>query len=432
MSNDATDRAEALADMKRILDGAEGRKLTASERHEFDNREAFVKSIDIRTSFNSKNGSAMNGIPEIRGEANEKLSKGQSVREYVKRASANGVSFDSVSGGYAGRGKGNTDFDTKAYWGARLGFCPPNAETRALGEDTSSGSGAGAAVSPQTWSADVIDYLYAATILGRVGATVVPMANEQVNVPQFTATVAPTWVAENGSISLDATPAFSTLALTANGGIKDITLISLELAQDAYVQGGLGGFLAQFIARKVAVSMDLAALYGVAGATGLPGMINESGFVTRVYTGDGGSGVKPIDTTELSVIAALARTALVEPNAFVMSPALYGLLHRQTGTGGYPGFFPTPEDAAMLDQVATTSVGVAETYAGAQTGGALTSIYCGDWSRVIVGVRLDLSTTVLRERYVDSGQVGLFSFMRTSIRTSHPESFTRTKAVKLS
>jgi hypothetical protein len=48
---------------------------------------------------------------------------------------------------------------------------------------------------------------------------------QQVKVPQLIGVLSPSWVAENGSISLDSGPAFSSVILDASGGFKDITLM---------------------------------------------------------------------------------------------------------------------------------------------------------------------------------------------------------------
>jgi hypothetical protein len=65
-----------------------------------------------------------------------------------------------------------------------------------------------------------------------------------------------------------------------------------------------------------------------------------------------------------------------------------------------------------------------------QTTGAYGSLYCGPFNQFLVfGSRMDLQTRVLSERYVDSGEFGLFAFLRCSIRFAHPETFTRTIGV---
>ena len=44
----------------------------------------------------------------------------------------------------------------------------------------------------------------------------------------------------------------------------------------------------------------------------------------------------------------------------------------------------------------------------------------------MVGMHLDVRTQVLNERYIDAGEIGLFSYVRASIRYAHPETFSRT------
>jgi hypothetical protein len=48
---------------------------------------------------------------------------------------------------------------------------------------------------------------------------------------------------------------------------------------------------------------------------------------------------------------------------------------------------------------------------------------------MIMGVHLDLQTRIITERYIDSGEFAIFSFLRVSIRVAHPETFTRTIGV---
>src|SRR5437879_5733120 len=115
----------------------------------------------------------------------------------------------------------------------RLGIAKPTIESRALLEDT---PGSLQAATPQEWNANYIDVLLPQTILGRVNAVTVPMSQETMNIPVFTSTVSPSWIAEAGSISLDANPAFSVLPLFATAGFKDITTFSVEAAQDAYLK----------------------------------------------------------------------------------------------------------------------------------------------------------------------------------------------------
>jgi len=216
------------------------------------------------------------------------------------------------------------------------------------------------------------------------------MGAELVNIPQLTGTPAPTWIAENAASSIDGTPAFSTLQLSAKGAFFNL-LYSIELSQDAYIQGGLPGMLAASAAKKYAIALDQAWLYGVTGNTGNPGLSNEVGVNMRKYAGHTlTTGQAPADFSEPSIMAEIVRNANAVPNALICSPALYGTLSR-LNVSAYAKYWTPPTDVQSLrPPVYSTSIPNVETdpAAGtnpAQTGGTMTSLYCGDFMRVIMG-----------------------------------------------
>ena len=359
------------------------------------------------------------------------------MRQWVDLAAEKGMTVEETRGGRPQPIIGS-GFDENAYWGARLGLTKPNAEMRALGEDT---VGSGQAITPQSWTAKFIDYLYPKTMLGQLGASMVPMTTELVNVPQLTGAVQPQWVAENSATSLDATPAFSTLQLAAHGMFYDITLYSMELAQDAYIQGDLPGVLADSAAKNYAVLVDTAGFYGIAGNTGCPGFSNEVGVVLRKH-GQGGAssnvahtlttGQAIADTQEPSTLVEMVRAKNVEPTGFATSPQYVGTFNR-INVPSYGKVWEIPADAKDLwlnHTVASVTIPVIETDPGvgvvpAQTGGTMTSLYCADWSRVYIGMHLGMQTAILKERYADQLQVGLLTYMRFCVRLTHPEAFVR-------
>lgn len=428
---------------------SEKRQLTAVEAAEFDRLDGNVKQLgklagivnEDSSGYVDTRGSSYDraATGPVEGRANEPVRPGQ-VREWFDKAQRNNVGFTTGSreSGYrpVSLASQGTDRDLNRYWAERMGVARGSVETRTLGEDTSSGSGAAQAITPQSWVADYVDVLLPNTILGQVGAKVVPMSTEYVNIPVFSSTVSPSWIAEAGSISLDANPAFSSLQLIATGGFKDITLYSLEAAQDAYIRGDLDGMLTQAIAKKMAVVLDTSMLLGVSGNSGIPGLVSESGFVTRHYTGDSGtSGKTPTDTTELGVVVENIAKKNVMPNAFVSNIGTREAFER-IAVSAYGKFWDNPSIAQSCVDNWVTSENSALPYAEtdpatatsvAQSGGSYSSLYAGPWNEfAIVGMHLDLQTTVLKERYVDSGEVGIFSFCRYSVRFAHPETFSRT------
>jgi HK97 family phage major capsid protein len=367
-------------------------------------------------------------VPEIEGRPGEKLQRGQSMKEYVRRAAENGVQW-SIDGGSPRPIQAWDNERENDYWGQRFGFA--RRESRALGEDT---SGSGLAITPQSWTASVVEYLYADAVIGDLGLTQVAMPTEIYNVPVMTAPVAPSWLAENSTIGIDANPAFGPLQLNAQGGFKDITLFSVELAQDAYVSGTLPDFLARSCARNMALAMDVAAINGVSGNAGNPGLNAETGFTYRHYSGDSGTtGATIASTAELSVINEVVRGQNAHTEAYLMNHKVAGTLSRTTA-GTFPMFWPIPADVADIPWVTTSNANVvpatetdpATASSVAQTGGTMSSIYAGPWHFGVMGVHLALETRPLVERYVDTGSVGMFSIMRASIRWAHPNTFVRT------
>ena len=425
--------------IKKLDDGT----ITRAEREEWDSHRRVVDECDAALSRHEsakKVGSLempsktnrskpWKHDKQVRGEVGEVLDNRTSAVSWVDAAAKNGVQVRSLRSGRAYEMVDST-FDTNAYWAQRMGLSPRGAEYRALGEDT---AGSGQAITPQTWTAQFIDYLYPMTLLGNLGASRVMMPTEQVNVPQFTAPVQPQWIAENTATTLDANPSFSSLTLLAKGMFYDITLYSMEMAQDAYIQGGLPGMLAQSAARNFAIAIDQAGFYGVAGNLGCPGFSNEVGVQLRKYAGHAGTtGQAPADTQEMSMLIELVRAKNVEPTGFATSPQLVGTINRLNAST-YARYWRMPDDAKDLwanHTAVSTQIPVVETdpttgTVPAQTGGSYTSIYCADWSRVLIGIHLDMQTQILRERYADQLQIGLLTYMRFSVRLSHPEAFVR-------
>lgn len=347
---------------------------------------------------------------EIRGVANETLSPAQSIAEWRSRALSNGVE---------GLGKDQgTDRDMNRYWAERVGIRPATVETRAMGEDISSGAGAGQAIVPQEWSASFIDLLRAKLVLSDAGITTLPMQSEVYNYPQWMADVAPAWIAENAAVTLDANPQFSTVQFNAKGAYLDITLVSRQILEDTYQQNGLAGLLRETIAAKYARLVEQVAFYGTASNVGNPGLLNESGLV---IVNNGTNGGAPVDTTPFSIAAESVRNANAEPTAFITNPKLKGTFARLNAST-YAHFWEMPSDVADIEVVDTTAIVSNETVG---TGTNLSSFYCGPWQRMILGVRTDLDVQVLRERYADQSQIGFVSYMRFSIRTTHPETFAK-------
>ena len=150
----------------------------------------------------------------------------------------------------------------------------------------------------------------------------------------------------------------------------------------------------------------------------------------------GTTGLVPTTTQELGVIAESVLKKNVQPTHFVSNVGVREAFTR-IPVGAYGRYWDMPAVAQNMKWVTSensalpyveTDPATASTVA--QTGGSYGSLYAGNWQRFCyMGVRLDLQTRVLTERYIDSGLVGIFAWMRFSIRFAHPETFVRTIGV---
>lgn len=389
---------------------AEGRKMTEAEQREFDKLDMEVSRATMEPDHRGvKTGKSEPRAGEIQGRPNELLSPSQSLSEWRRRAVENKVPGILSDG---------TDRDLNRYWAERCGLVMPTMESRVLGEDTSSGAGAGQAIVPQEWSTSFIDLLRAKLVLSDAGITTMPMHTEIFNYPQWLSDTAPTWIAENAAVSLDGNPQFSSLQFNAKGAYLDVTLVSREILEDTNQAGGLDGLLREVIAAKYARLVESVAFYGTASNVGNPGLLNESGLV---IVNNGTNGGAPTDSTPFSAAAQKTRLANAEPTAFITNPNLRGTFARLNAST-FARFWEVPADVSDVPVLDTTAIVSNETVG---TGTNLSSFYCGPWEKMILGMRVDLNVQVLRERYADQAQVGFVSYMRFSIRTSHPETFAK-------
>jgi HK97 family phage major capsid protein len=424
-------RSRTYGRMEALMDAVNGgRKLTPGERDEYERLERDLRGIDATVKIrkdSKRRDKGSKADARIEGRPNELVPPGH-MGTWYRRAVENGVMANE-----------GTDRDMNRFLGERMGFAKPGIETRTILEDT---AGSGQALSPTRYLADTIDVLLPNTLMGQLGVHTVAMDREQVQMPVYTSTYAgPQWIAEAGSLSLDAGPAFAPLLLSAPGGWKFYTAVSLEMAMDAFLQGTLDQWLAEAASRKLAVALDTSLLLGVAGNVGVPGLINESGFVTRKQTGDAGIiGLAPVATTELGVIAeqAVKKNIPVEDLAFISNIGVHEAFER-IPVASFGKFFEDPP--LVADTPWLTSENSALAYVEtdpatantvAQTGGTFSSLYCGPWARsTYFGIRLDLGASLMRldQRLIDQGLIGYFSMFRGSIRQAYPSTYTRTIGV---
>ena len=423
-------RASCLAAQSNLINSNGG----FTDRAEFSRLTEKINDLDAqivqaKQRFEGAPGKRKNGVE---GRQMEVLSADQSISSWLKGARENNVSLTTESGRpYSLRSEGS-DMDFNSYWADAMGMRRnPGPEFRAMGEEVGSG---GSAIVPTQWQAKFVDYLYPLTVMGNAGMSKFVMPAQTVLLPQLTSPQAPQWIAENNTVNLDASASLADITFAAHGAFVDLFTYSYEMAQDSLISGGLDQVIQDSMAARYKIIVDQAALYGIAGyPVGNPGMVNE-GITLHKWDAHGGTaGTAPTNPNELSVMAEMVRNANAEPNHFLGSPAAFGTLSRLAGSGGtYPLYWkPSPDVIDIWPPVYSTTLGgntETDPAAGnipALTGGSYQSMYCGDFTRVIFGARLDMTVVPLRELFAQSKQYGIMTYMRYSIRTSHPEAFVR-------
>lgn len=414
-------RDRHVSEMSSIL--AKG-KLTPEDRESFDAHERDVAEIDRHLDEPKRDYATVGpvqGRMTPRGSELDlpvgaaRLRPQDSIAEYAQRHNIGGVAST--------RGV-PSDFDFNAYWGQQCGFAKPGPELRAiygLGEDVSSGSGAGNAVVATLWAHEVVDLIRAKCWLFAAGATTVPVMSELTNFPIWEADVQPAYVAETGSVSLDTTPNIGTLQANCAGAYVDITAASLNVLEDAYNNGGINALVQNSIAQKYARLLDSVALYGQVGSTGNPGIVNEGsgpgttgGILAQTM---GADGAIPTSYADISKAAAQVREQSVEPTAVVWHPGVQAVYAQLVDTLGQP-MRPTPDVANLSYFDSALLNGFVETKGSSSV---TSSLYVGDFSYVHCFMRLDpaIQTAPLRERYADQQLMAWLSRMRFSVRTFH-------------
>jgi HK97 family phage major capsid protein len=110
--------------------------------------------------------------------------------------------------------------------------------------------------------------------------------------------------------------------------------------------------------------------------------------------------------------------------AAVMSPRTARTFNGLVDTLGQP--LRRPDRLTGVPFLATTSVPVNETQGTASTA---SSILLGDFGEVYVGMRTELTISVLQERYADVGQVGFVLWLRADVAIARPAAMARISGI---
>lgn len=288
------------------------------------------------------------------------------------------------------------------------------AERRALSEGTATEGGY---TVPTPVSAEFIDKLRAATCAIRAGARTVPMTSATLSMARLDTDPTVSWRLENALID-DSDPVFSQLLLEAKA-CAGIVKVSRELLSDSV---NVNEILTNAFVRVMALELDRVALWNDGTDDGPIGVAATSG-INEVSMGTNGAALTNYNPL-IDARYELQLDNAGDPTAFIMHPRTDRDMAKLVNGNDDP--LPVPEVLRNVPRMSTTSASIAETQGSATTA---SSILTGNFRELFIGIRDQVSITVLKERYADFGQIGFLVWMRADVQLAHKASFCRVKGV---
>jgi HK97 family phage major capsid protein len=295
---------------------------------------------------------------------------------------------------------------------------------------TSSGS----AIVPTVWAADVIDRARNLSAVTQAGAQLVPMDAKTVQIGRLTGDPTAAFRAEGSTITAsDVTLDNVTLTATT---MNALVVGSMEWFQDAPNSNEL---VSEAIAQAMATQLDLVCLYGSitsgAGSINLPTPSNPRGILAALNAtapssvlGGATNGTTQTSTTFWNEILDLLYTPRdynEQPNALIWNSKAARLYAKAYDTTGQP--LQMPAEIAALQRYTSNQV---PSYTQGTMTSVATDVFCGDFSQLLIGQRLDLTLQVLSEAYATSGQIGILATWRGDVGLARPRAFSVYKAIK--
>lgn len=345
--------------------------------------------------------------------------------------------FDGVARNYCGpteseestllapeqRMSSSIDFSGSEYRGLRVGDylramvrgASNDVERRALAEGADS---AGGYTVPEVLSAQLIDLMRAKNVAIKAGARTIPLTSDTHHIAKVATDPVPAWRAENASIN-ESDPTFTRVSF-APKSLAVLVKVSREIIEDSL---NINEELPRILTAALAGELDRAVFLGTGTGNEPSGLDSLSGVQGLAHDA--------AITNYAPLVAARRQLMGVNTDsisAFVMHPDVESVFGGLTDTTGQPLSYPPILDRPQpLNMLTTTQLPV-----DLGTGTNESTIYCGDFTKLVIGVRSDIRIEILRERYADNHQYGFIAHMRADVQAIQPNNLLRITGVQLS
>lgn len=280
---------------------------------------------------------------------------------------------------------------------------------------------AGGFTIPQILLPDYIKFLYANTILDKLGITRVPMPNGNFSIPRMDATSAVGWVGETAAV--DETQATFGEVNLRSKKLKAMTAVSNTLLRQNVV--GLDAWVSQDLQMVSRIALDLAFLYGLGTEFTPRGLKNIPGIQTI-----GGTSTAFAKETPINMIALLEQANVPMNNvAWIFSPVGKSWVLQQAFASGPWAW----ADEMLRNKTLNGFPFISSATVQKDAANAYSDFWVLDASLALWGVSYDLSLELSREgTFVSGGQtISAFDQDLTLIRViaEHDFSMRQPKAV---
>lgn len=410
MLKDLTAKKDSLAsEMRALVDRAkaEQREFTPEENARFDALDADMTAIRGTLERAKKVDDLPPVLPVVHdraatddGAEMRALGREETVRSWVEKSSKYVDDFGRLRLGEVMR--------------AMVTGPRTDLERRALAEGADS---TGGITVPDLTSAEFIDRLRAAVVAIRAGARTVPLRSDVTKMARLTTDPTAAWRAEAGAVA-ESDPAFDGVTF-APKSLDVFFKVSRELVEDSV---NIETALETALLRAFAVAVDAACFNGT-GTSSQPLGLRNMTSVTQVVMGGGTTAAQLVGFEKvIDTLAALWTANVQTPTAMVLAPRSLATLAklRESATSGQQ-LIP-PSVLTAFPWLQTSSVPINETQGASTT---CSTLYIGDFSAMMLGIRTEMQIEVARELYRGNYQFGFFGHLRMDVQVQHQESFAR-------
>ena len=276
-------------------------------------------------------------------------------------------------------------------------------ERRALSEGS---DGAGGVTVPTIVASQMIDKLRSASVVVQAGAQTVPLQSDQQKIARLASDPSPAFRDENASIT-ESDPTFDSVTFVPRS-LALMIKISRELYEDSL---NLERELPRIMATALAKEVDKICLLGTGSAPQPRGVLNTTG-VGATALGGGLTSYAPLLVAQTGIATANAGAT----TAVIGHPREFGDLAALSDSTGQP--LRKPDALDGIPMLSTTAIPV-----DGGGGSNESTLFLGNWSNLMIGIRSGVRVEVLKERFAENHQLGLIAHMRVDVQLQHPAAF---------